>query len=448
MDHNKTYTIACHSLGCKVNRYETDAILALFLATGFREVPFGCAADVYLINTCTVTGEADRKTRQMLRRARKNNAQAIVAAMGCHVETVGVEGLADVCVGCGERKELVARVQAALASRASGTLPAGLDVCRPLPVTFEEMGPVTAQSESRAYIKIQDGCNAFCSYCAIPYARGRARSRDPIAVLQEAKELIATGFEEIILTGVHLGAYGVDKGQDILALATLIQQLASLDGLRRLRLGSLEPESLTPAFIEMVSGIAALCPHFHLSLQSGSATVLARMHRAYDPPRFAAVVAQLRSAFPGAGITTDVMVGFPGESVAEHAESMAFYRQMEFSRMHVFRYSRRQGTRAAGLPGQIPAPIAARRASECAYLAEQMAEAFARRLDGSQREVLIETIDAHGNGEGYTPEYVPVQVDNLNDKWKGRILPCRLHATGKPALVGIPMPVREASRSH
>lgn len=430
------HTIAFHSLGCKVNRYETDAVAMRFREAGFEEVPFDGPADVYLVNTCTVTGEADRKTRQVLRRARAANPGAVVAAMGCHVAAVGREGLADVVVGCSDRVRIVERVVEALSGRRPGESvpPDPGDT----PESFEETGPVTLQSETRAYIKIQDGCDDFCAYCAIPYARGRSRSRDAGRVIEEARALAEAGFAEVVLTGIHIGAYGADRGEDAAALARLARAIGDIPGIGRIRLGSLEPQSLTPGFIRELREVRGLCPHFHLSLQSGSGGVLKRMGRRYGPEDFEDMVRSIRTVFPGAGITTDVMAGFPGETEEEHAESVSFCRRIGFSRMHVFRFSRRPGTRAAEMDAQVPAGVAARRAAELARLTESLLDDFARGLDRAVREVLVEGVDDSGAGSGYTPEYAAVELTGLSRGDTGRILPVLLDYAGAGRLRGRP----------
>ncbi len=436
-DLSRPVTIAFHTLGCKVNHYETDAAAMRFLDAGFQEVPFDQPADVYLVNTCTVTGEADRKTRQMLRRARSLNPDAVVAAMGCHVETAGAEGLADVRIGCGARERAVELVLAALAGRAADP-----QDWRPEPPTvpepsgFEETGPVTRQSETRAYIKIQDGCDDFCAYCAIPFARGRSRSRERGRILTEARALAAAGFAEVVLTGIHIGAYGLDRGEDGVALARLAREIGGVPGIRRVRLGSLEPQTVSAGFLAELKAAPNLCAQFHLSLQSGSRTVLERMGRRYAPEDFAEMVRAIRADFPGAGVTTDIMAGFPGETEEEHRESMAFCELLGFSRMHVFRYSRRKGTRAAQMPGQVHSSVTARRAAELGLVAAELADRFARSLDGKTREVLVEQVDEDGSGTGYTPEYVLTEISGLAAGDAGRILPVRLAYAGNGVLSG------------
>lgn len=413
------FRAAFHTLGCKTNHYETDAIAGQFARAGFSQVSFDAAADVYIINTCTVTGEADRKSRQMLRRVRKLAPEAIVVAMGCHAELSDASAYADIVIGTRGKNRALSLVRQ-LQQQRGLTIPeaaAGSDGYNPDgPASaadqdsFEEMGIVDQQSETRAYIKIEDGCNSFCSYCAIPLARGRIRSREEAAILAEARALARVGYQEIVLTGIHVCSYGADRGQPSHAVMELAARLAEIPGIQRIRLGSLEPLSVTPAFIDLAARNVKLCPHFHLSLQSGSDSVLARMNRRYHTADYRSVVAALRSIFPQAGLTTDVIVGFPGETDEEFAASLDFCTEMGFSRMHIFRYSPRQGTRAASLPDPVPAPVSSRRSLAMQALADQLALQFHRRQLRYRQSVLIETVVAAGWAEGYTPAYVPVRI--------------------------------------
>jgi threonylcarbamoyladenosine tRNA methylthiotransferase MtaB len=415
------FKAAFHTLGCKTNHYETDAIARQFTTAGFEQVDFAEMADVYLINTCTVTGEADRKSRQMLRRVRKLAPDSVVVAMGCHAELSDASAYADIVIGNRGKNRALALVQQWLNEKGkTGEPPAAA-----VPVLdddgFEELGIVDRQSETRAYIKIEDGCNSFCSYCAIPLARGRIRSRDENAILAEARALARVGYQEIVLTGIHVCSYGVDRGLPSHAVMELAAQLATIDGIARIRLGSLEPLSVTPEFIALAAANPKLCPHFHLSLQSGSDAVLARMNRRYRTAEYRAVAAALRQAFPGAGLTTDVIVGFPGETDLEFAESLAFCWEMNFSRMHIFRYSPRQGTRAASLPGQIPAAVSSQRSQAMQDLADLMTLAYHHQQLGHRQTVLVETIREGDWAEGYTPAYVPVRVKDGSHLQPGQI---------------------------
>ena len=402
---------AFHTLGCKTNHYETDALRQQFSQAGFEIVPFDSFADVYLINTCTVTGEADRKSRQMLRRTRKINPEAIVVALGCLPALGDTKSCADLSIGTAGKKQALEKVAAELERRGLR-----LDNFRqnsgPLadPASFEEFGSVDSQSETRAYVKIEDGCNNFCSYCAIPLARGRVRSRSRDNILQETAALAAAGYKEIVLTGIHVCSYGSDQGLASHAVMELALEMAEIDGIERIRLGSLEPLSLTPAFIQLASQNAKLLPHFHLSLQSGCDTVLARMNRHYRIREYREIVASLRQHFNQPGLTTDVIVGFPGETAAEHQASLDFCREIAFTRLHVFRFSPRAGTRAATLPDPVDPRTIANRSQAMLELADQLALDYHQRQIGREQLVLLEKLRPDGFYEGYSPEYVPVRI--------------------------------------
>lgn len=446
------YKAAFHTLGCKTNHYETDAIASQFVRAGFIRVAFDEPADVYLINTCTVTGEADRKSRQILRRARKQTPGAIVVAMGCHAELSDASAYADIVIGTRGKNRALPLVQQLQRERAQVQPGHAQGICGPAPAagtelsadvvpaddwseTYEELGVVDRQSETRAYIKIEDGCNAFCAYCAIPLARGRIRSRAEAAILAEARALARVGYQEIVLTGIHVCSYGADRGLPSHAVMELAAGLAQIPGLARIRLGSLEPLSVTPAFIALAAANPRLCPHFHLSLQSGCDSVLARMNRRYRTADYRAVVAALRTAFPEAGLTTDVIVGFPGETEAEFAASLSFCREMAFTQMHVFRYSPRQGTRAAGLPDQVPSAVSCRRSQAMQALAAEMTRQFHQQQLGRPQNVLVETISASGWAEGYTPAYVPVRIRDGQQLQPGQIYTVQPEAADSEVLV-------------
>ncbi len=436
-----TIRAAFHTLGCKTNHYETDAIRRQFEQAGFATVPFEAFAEVYVINTCTVTGEAGRKSRQMLRRARKINPSAVVVALGCHAELADDSDCADITVGTAGKKRALGLVCQCLRERGlpvpdsagrNGLI--GLDGLDPATDgtrddQYEEFGPVDRQSETRAYVKIEDGCNNFCSYCAIPLARGRVRSRSRERILEETAALAAAGYREIVLTGIHICSYGADRGQPSHAVMELAGEMAAIEGLDRIRLGSLEPLSLTPRFIELARNNPKLLPHFHLSLQSGSDTVLARMNRRYRTPDYRTVVTLLRQAFDQPGLTTDVIVGFPGETETEHAASLDFCAEMGFSRIHVFRYSSRQGTRAARMTDPVDPAIINRRSQEMLELAERLTLDFHRRQVGRKQVVLLEKLRPDGLFEGYTPEYVPVRVPAAPGLAEGQIV----QVTGRAA---------------
>lgn len=432
---------AFHTLGCKTNHYETDAIAGQFEKAGFKRVAFNETADVYIINTCTVTGEADRKSRQMLRRAKKTNPAALVVALGCHVELSDTGSYADLAIGTQGKGKTLAKVLERMRSgqqspfvpsasddrsdrpkpsaarlagdifyedRPAGNMPCDGALAGDLP--YEELGLVDHQSETRAYLKVEDGCNSFCTYCIIPFVRGRVRSRAPEQILKEATALAASGYREIVLTGIHVCSYGADRGEPSHAIAELVGRLAGIQGIERIRLGSLEPLSVTETFIRLLSDVGPFCPHFHLSLQSGSNTVLRRMNRKYRTAQFRSVVAMIRSVWPLAGITTDIIVGFPGETEQEFQDTEQFCREMAFSNMHVFRYSPRAGTQAAILPGQIRPEESAQRSRILQALADQMADQYAHSLIGSSQTILVEKQLEGGFVEGYTPSYFQARI--------------------------------------
>ncbi len=394
---------AFHTLGCKTNHYETDGMRQQFIRAGFEVVPFTEPADVYIVNTCTVTAEADRKSRQMLHRAKQVNPAALVVAVGCQVVLNGAAKWADLSLGNQEKSKIVEKVRAALAgqSPANESDPSSL---------YDEFGSVDQQSETRAYVKIEDGCNNACAYCAIPLARGRVRSRSREQIKLEARALAEAGYQELVLTGIHLCSYGLDLGLPNHAVMELALDLSDIPGIKRIRLGSLEPLSVTPAFMEQAGRNSKLCPHFHLSLQSGSDAVLAKMNRRYRTDDFRTVTAGLRRTFNNPGLTTDVIVGFPGETEEQFAESLAFCEEMAFSRMHIFRFSARQGTRAASMPDPVSPEEIGRRSQLMLELADRLAMQYHRTQVGHLHQILLEQLRPDGFFEAYTPEYVPVRL--------------------------------------
>ena len=406
----KGIRIAFHTLGCKVNQYETEVMENEAALRGARIVPFTEEADVYVVNTCTVTNIADRKSRQMLHRARALAPEAVIVAAGCYTETSDPEGLyasgVDLVIGNERKKDFVETLAAFLGER---RLPENPDINKVSGYRPEFLTDV--HEHTRAELKVQDGCNEFCSYCLIPYARGRIRSKDPEAVLREIRALAERGIREFVLTGIHLSSYGKDlpEGGDLLSL---IQRAASVEGVRRLRLGSLEPRVVTEAFAKGLSEIPEICPHFHLSLQSGSASVLKRMNRKYSPEEYKASLWYLREAFDRPAVTTDVIVGFPGETDEEFRESLRFVREASFYELHVFQYSRRKGTAADRMSGQVDAEVKKKRSAEMIALGEEMSEAYRKAFLGRPAEVLSEEPDpAHpGFFQGYTREYIRALV--------------------------------------
>ncbi len=420
MEQENRRRIAFHNLGCKVNSYETEAMLQQMIREGYEAVPFAPGADIYVINTCTVTNIADRKSRQMLHKAKSMNPDALVVAVGCYAQVAG-EGLlddpaVDLVVGNDEKSRLPELIRAFESGCGEGVSVRDIGASR----HFEEMPAAGSSEHARAYLKIEDGCNQFCSYCLIPYARGRVRSRSVENTLAEARRLAAEGYREIVLTGIHVASYGLDFPGDAglhasygAPLADLIEQLAGVEGIRRIRLGSLEPRLITAPLAARLAAVDKLCPHFHLSLQSGSDTVLARMNRHYTTAEFYEEMEILREAFDGPALTTDVITGFPGETEEEFEETFRFLEKARFYETHVFRYSRRKGTAADKMPGQIPERIKAQRSARLLALSSENQARFERGLLGRTREVLLEEpAPEKGPGfwRGHTPEYVRLNV--------------------------------------
>lgn len=386
------------SLGCKVNSYETEAMKELFRKAGAVLTGFGEPADVYVINTCTVTNIADRKSRQMLHRARHLNSEAVIVAAGCYVQSAGSALLedrsVDLLVGNNQKKEIVKLVYAYLKDRSFVNEPARIGA----ESEYEELAIDSMEEKVRASIKIQDGCNQFCSYCIIPYARGRIRSREEEAVVQEVERLAARGYREIVLTGIHLSSYGLDRGEE--RLMPLIVRLCGIDGIDRIRLGSLEPRIITEEFVKTLAKEEKVCPHFHLSLQSGCDSVLRRMNRKYTTGEYLERCDMLRYYFKRPAITTDVIVGFPGESEEEFGITRSFLEKAAFAQMHIFKYSRREGTAAARMPDQVPEPVKAARSEILIGLGERMKADYGAGFAGTVQRMLTEEIVSAG-GEAY-----------------------------------------------
>jgi threonylcarbamoyladenosine tRNA methylthiotransferase MtaB len=420
---------ALHNLGCKVNAYETEAMQQLLEAAGYEIVPFSETADVYVINTCSVTNMADRKSRQMLHRAKKKNPDAIVVAAGCYVQTKEQEAkldpAIDIILGNNKKHELVGRIEELLLQREKETKICDMIDIGDASQPFEELTLSRTAEHTRAFIKVQDGCNQFCSYCIIPYARGRVRSRKPDSVIREVQALAGQGYKEIVLTGIHLSSYGIDCGDSLLHL---IQEVHAVDGVERIRLGSLEPRLVTEEFVSALSGMDKICPHFHLSLQSGCNETLQRMNRKYTAEEYERGCELLRTFFDHPAITTDVIVGFPGETEAEFAETKAFLERIHFYEMHIFKYSKRKGTRAAVMDNQIPEEVKTARSAELIGLGERMSLEYRKRCLDTEQEVLFEElVDVNGTPMyvGYTKEYVRVAVESgenlTNQIVRGRI---------------------------
>ena len=406
-------SVALHNLGCKVNSYEMDVMQQRLQDRGYKIVPFDAAADIYIINTCTVTNIADRKSRQMIHRARRCNPDAVVVAVGCYVQTAAGEaledGTVDIAVGNNRKKDIVPIIEEYLKTREQPRVEK-IDINNTR--EYEEMQLTRTAEHTRAYIKIQDGCNQFCSYCIIPYARGRVRSRAEEDILQEVRGIVAAGYREIVLTGIHISSYGLDRGG--LELLQLIRKLHEIDGLKRIRLGSLEPRIVTEQFARQLSALPGLCPHFHLSLQSGSDAVLGRMNRHYTAGEYFQTTEILRNCFRDPAITTDVIVGFPGETEEEFRETEAFVRKVNFYEMHIFKYSRRQGTRAAMMEGQLTEAEKGRRSAVLAQAEEEMSRSYRAGWLNRETGVLFEEKKQVAGGTywiGHTPQYVKVAME-------------------------------------
>ena len=365
---------ALHNLGCKVNAYETEAMQQILEEAGYEIVPFSEYADVYVINTCSVTNMADRKSRQMLHRAKKQNPDAIVVGAGCYVQTKEAQALVDesidIVIGNNKKHELVPLLREYEASHRKMACVADINHEKQ---AYEELSLSRTAEHTRAFIKVQDGCNQFCTYCIIPFARGRVRSRELPDVLQEIRTLAKSGYREVVLTGIHLSSYGVDNGESLLHL---IEAVHELEGIERIRLGSLEPRIVTDAFAKRLSELPKICPHFHLSLQSGCDTVLSRMNRRYDTAEYEAGCALLRRYFEHPAITTDVIVGFPGETDEEFETTERYLERIHFYEMHIFQYSKREGTKAAAMPDQVPEQKKTERSNILLSLEKKMSEEF------------------------------------------------------------------------
>ena len=397
------------TLGCRVNRYETDAMRRLFLDKGFEVTEDASEADCCVVNTCSVTGEADRKSHQMLRKMARLNPDAVVVATGCSAELADGTIDCDLIVGNREKNEIADRVLEYM--KQQGKHEHTASHVRP-EVTkkdeYHDFGSVLSPEGTRAFIKVEDGCNNFCTYCAIPYARGRVASRSFESCVEEAKFLADSGYKEITVSGIHLCSYGKDRGEDIMSLLKLLQAIDSVPGVERLGLGSLEPMSMTEEFIEGLAGLKHLCPHFHLSLQSGSDTVLERMNRRYDTEEYEERVRLLRKYFPDMSLTTDIITGFPGETEEEFEETCLFVRKMAFAKIHVFPYSEREGTAAAAMP-QMDMSVRKARAAKLISISDELSAEFAAGMTGKTAEVLVETV-SDGIPEGYTANYVRTKI--------------------------------------
>ena len=437
-----TKKVAFRNLGCKVNEYEMEVMQQRMAENGFLVVPFDTKADIYVINTCTVTNIADRKSRQMLHRAKKENPDAIVVAVGCYVQTDKEGALkdsaVDLCIGNNKKSEIAEIITEFIKKKEHTSDKKSLKTLMDTTVTdinayaeYEEMSLKRTAEHTRAFVKIQDGCNQFCSYCAIPLARGRIRSRKPDDVINEVTTLSENGYTEVVINGIHLSSYGLDFhptdtgrvpsynevakdgyfNKDLIDVLKLIEKVP---GIERIRLGSLEPRLVTEEFVKELKSIKAICPQFHLSLQSGCDVTLERMNRKYSTDEYRNAVRILREAFDNPAITTDVIVGFPGETDEEFEISKAFVSEIGFYEPHIFRYSRRKNTAADKMPNQIPEEIKAKRSEELISIGEELSDKFRKSFIGKNVEVLFEE-GKNGEYTGHTKEYIKVGMRSLED---------------------------------
>ena len=420
------------TLGCKVNQYESEAMLEALLAGGFQEAASGEEADVVVVNSCTVTATSDQKVRQTLRRARKENPGAVTVLTGCMPQAFPEEAAAlleaDVVLGNARRADLLPRVMEYLSSKQRI-----VDIApHEKGEKFERMAVSTFHGRTRAFLKIEDGCDRFCSYCIIPYARGRVRSKPLEDIQEEVRRLGEQGFQEVVLTGINLPAYGRELG---LHLCDAVEAACQAPGISRVRLGSLEPEQLTPDVIARMAKEEKLCPQFHLSLQSGCDATLPRVNRHYTTAEYRQIVGNLRAAFPGCAITTDIMVGFAGETQEEFEQSLQFAREIAFAKVHVFAYSRRPGTRAYDAPGQVPNKVKEERSRQMIQVTKTTQQAFLQAQVGKVEEVLFEQQREQGVWEGYTRNYTHVLAPSGKDL-SGQLLPVELLEVQGESCVG------------
>ena len=418
---------ALHNLGCKVNAYETEAMQEMLENAGYEIVPFKEGADIYIINTCTVTNIADRKSRQMLHRARKMNPDAIVVAAGCYVQAQDgkeVDPCIDIVLGNNHKKDLIKILEEYSKKKAAGAERSEMSDKKPRAVAeiedinqtheYESLHLTKPGDHTRAYIKVQDGCNQFCTYCIIPYARGRVRSREQEDVVNEVKSLASNGYQEVVLTGIHLSSYGIDFDGER-HLLDLIRAVHDVDGIRRIRFGSLEPGIITEEFAGALSGLPKICPHFHLSLQSGCDATLKRMNRRYTSEEYYEKCCILRKYFENPALTTDVIVGFPGETEEEFRASLAFVDKVDFYETHIFKYSKREGTKAARMEDQIDEQVKTARSAVMIELGEKKRKAYEESFIGKPVEVLVEEEAMIGGKKvqtGHTKEYIKIALES------------------------------------
>jgi len=417
--------VAFYTLGCKVNQYETEAVSEIFERAGYETVDFEEKADVYVINTCTVTNLSDRKSRQTIRKARKNNKDAIIVVMGCYAQTApeevgSIEGV-NLVIGTKDRNKIIEYIKQIEDGNRSLNVVGNIMSVR----EFEELDVDLYKGRTRAYLKIQEGCSQFCTYCIIPYARGPIRSKQPEQVLKEVGKLAEKGFKEIVLTGIHLASYGRDIKNT--SLLDIVERIHDIEGIERIRLGSIEPTTVTPEFVEAAAALRKLCPHYHISLQSGCDATLKRMNRKYTAEEYRRAVYMLRESITDVAITTDVMVGFPGETEEEFEETFRFLTDISLAQMHIFRFSPRKGTPAATYENQVDAAVKEERSNRLIELNKKNMLRFRRGFEGRVMPVLFEQEVKGKDGymEGHTANYIKV-ICKGEDNLKGEIVNVRL----------------------
>ena len=431
---NSNKKVAFCSLGCKVNQYETNAMAQKFVANGYEIVEFDEYADVYIVNTCTVTNIADRKSRQMLRRAKEINKDATLVACGCYAQ-VAKEELKkipeiDLIIGNNEKNDIISIIENHIAQK--GTEDIVSDVMYKL--DYVELGTTTYTEKTRAVIKIQDGCDRFCSYCLIPYARGHIRSRKIENVIEEIKKVVEEGINEVVITGIHIASYGRDfKGENI-GLIDLLEEINKIKGLHRIRLGSIEPTIITEEFVKRLSKLDKICDHFHLSLQSGCTETLKRMNRRYTTEEFKEVTKRLRTKFPNAALTTDIIVGFPGETEEEFNMTYEFLKEIAFYKMHVFKYSQRKGTKAAVMPNQIDGKVKEERSKKLIELSNENEYNYNKKYIGREVEVLFEEREVEYL-KGHTTNYIVVKHKTDKDDLINKIAKVRVSEAKQDCLI-------------
>ncbi|MED3648179.1 tRNA (N(6)-L-threonylcarbamoyladenosine(37)-C(2))-methylthiotransferase MtaB [Halalkalibacterium halodurans] len=426
-------TVAFQTLGCKVNHYETEAIWQLFKGEGYEKVDFEQMADVYVINTCTVTNTGDKKSRQVIRRAIRKNPDAVICVTGCYAQTSPAEVMAipgvDIVVGTQDRKKMLEYIEQYKKERQPINGVGNIMKSR----VYEELDVPAFTDRTRASLKIQEGCNNFCTFCIIPWARGLMRSRDPKEVIKQAEQLVQAGYKEIVLTGIHTGGYGEDLKD--YSLARLLEDLEQVNGLKRIRISSIEASQLTDEVIEVIDRSTKVVRHLHIPLQSGSDTVLKRMRRKYTMAFFAERLERLREALPGLAVTSDVIVGFPGETEAEFQETYDFIAKHKFSELHVFPYSKRTGTPAARMEDQVNEDVKNERVHRLIQLSDQLAKEYASQFEGEVLEMIPEERDkeepSSGLYVGYTDNYLKVKIP-ATDEMIGKLVKVKITKAGYP----------------